>query len=67
MQMTPGLLPGIDPTKPYSIDANGVVVQSAALRPPGLPLYTTTAAASSGDADGAISSSSGRRLGIRGF
>jgi cell division protein FtsQ len=35
------------------IDANGVVVQSAALRPPGLPLYTTTAAASSlrGDPD----------------
>jgi cell division protein FtsQ len=29
------------------IDANGVVVQPAATRPPGLPLYTTTAAASS--------------------
>jgi cell division protein FtsQ len=29
------------------IDANGVVVQSAALRPPGLPLYTTTTAAAS--------------------
>jgi cell division protein FtsQ len=29
------------------IDANGVVVQSAATRPPGLPLFTTTAAASS--------------------
>jgi cell division protein FtsQ len=29
------------------IDANGVVVQSAATRPPGLPMYTTTAAASS--------------------
>ena len=27
------------------IDANGVVVQSAALRPPGLPLYTTTTTA----------------------
>jgi len=35
------------------IDANGVVVQSAALRPPGLPLYTTTAAAAAlrGDPD----------------
>jgi cell division protein FtsQ len=29
------------------IDANGVVVQSAPGRPPGLPLYVTTAAASS--------------------
>jgi cell division protein FtsQ len=35
------------------IDANGVVVQSAAMRPRGLPLYTTTAAVSSlrGDPD----------------
>jgi cell division protein FtsQ len=35
------------------IDANGVVVRSAATRPPGLPLYTTTAAVSSlrGDPD----------------
>jgi cell division protein FtsQ len=36
------------------IDANGVVVQSAALRPPGLPLYTTTTAAAAalrGDPD----------------
>jgi cell division protein FtsQ len=35
------------------IDANGVVVQSAASRPPGLPVYTTTAAVSSlrGDPD----------------
>ena len=35
------------------IDANGVVVQSAAARPAGLPLFTTTAAASSlrGDPD----------------
>ena len=35
------------------IDANGVIVQSAATRPAGLPLYTTTAAASSlrGDPD----------------
>jgi cell division protein FtsQ len=29
------------------IDANGVVVQSAPARPPGLPVYTTTAAVSS--------------------
>jgi cell division protein FtsQ len=35
------------------IDANGVIVQSAASRPPGLPVYTTTAAVSSlrGDPD----------------
>ena len=35
------------------IDANGVIVQSAATRPAGLPIYTTTAAASSlrGDPD----------------
>jgi cell division protein FtsQ len=35
------------------IDPNGVIVQSAATRPAGLPLYTTTAAASSlrGDPD----------------
>jgi cell division protein FtsQ len=35
------------------IDANGVVVQPAASRPPGLPVYTTTAAVSSlrGDPD----------------
>jgi cell division protein FtsQ len=35
------------------IDANGVVLQSAATRPPGLPVYTTTAAVSSlrGDPD----------------
>jgi cell division protein FtsQ len=35
------------------IDANGVVVQSAATRPPGLPLYTTTAAVAAlrGDPD----------------
>ena len=35
------------------IDANGVIVQSAAARPAGLPLFTTTAAASSlrGDPD----------------
>lgn len=35
------------------IDADGVIVQSAATRPPGLPLFTTTAAASSlrGDPD----------------
>jgi cell division protein FtsQ len=35
------------------IDANGVIVQSAATRPAGLPVYTTTAAASSlrGDPD----------------
>jgi cell division protein FtsQ len=35
------------------IDANGVVVQSAATRPPGFPLYTTTTAVSSlrGDPD----------------
>jgi cell division protein FtsQ len=35
------------------IDANGVIVQSAATRPAGLPLFTTTAAASSlrGDPD----------------
>jgi cell division protein FtsQ len=35
------------------IDANGVVVQSVATRPPGLPLYTTTSAVSSlrGDPD----------------
>ncbi|MGH3397795.1 MAG: cell division protein FtsQ/DivIB [Streptosporangiaceae bacterium] len=35
------------------VDANGVIVQSAATRPAGLPIYTTTAAASSlrGDPD----------------
>jgi cell division protein FtsQ len=35
------------------IDANGVIVQPAASRPPGLPVYTTTAAVSSlrGDPD----------------
>ena len=35
------------------IDADGVIVQSAATRPPGLPLYTTTATVSSlrGDPD----------------
>jgi cell division protein FtsQ len=40
------------------IDANGVIVQSAATRPAGLPVYTTTAAASSlrGDPDVAAAS-----------
>lgn len=48
------------------IDANGVIVESAATRPSGLPLYTTTAAASSLRGDPGVAAAAAVLAGLLG-
>lgn len=48
------------------IDANGVIVESAATRPSGLPLYTTTAAASSLRGDPGVAAAAAVLAGLPG-